>query len=79
MFIRTKIVLAGALLFGLTSIASAQPGFDSNLANRYPHYADPGVYGYTGNANAPVLLHSERDAALQLHQIQRGRVRQERW
>ena len=41
MLTKTKIALATALVLGGTAIASAQ-GFDPNLANRYPGYAEPG-------------------------------------
>lgn len=37
---KTKIALAAAMLVGATSLAAAQ-GFDPNLANRYPAYANP--------------------------------------
>jgi len=40
MLTKTKIVLATAL-FAVTSTAALAQGFDPNLANRYPGYADP--------------------------------------
>ena len=36
----TKTVLATILLLGSATLAQAQ-GFDPNLANRYPSYAEP--------------------------------------
>ena len=75
MSMNIRIALIGAFVLGLASAASAQPGFDNNLANRYPHYADPGVYGYTGTGNAPALLQSEQPAALGSWTRPRGRVR----
>lgn len=40
---KTKIALAAVLLFGAASAASAEDGFDPNLANRYPAYSTPGA------------------------------------
>ena len=36
----TKLAIAAAMFVGATTFASAQ-GFDPNLANRYPAYANP--------------------------------------
>ena len=72
MSIKTKIALAATLALGLTSVVLAQPGFDPNLANRYPAYAAPGVYGYTTNGNVPVPLQAQHatleSAPVRLHQ-----------
>ena len=40
MLTKTKIALAATLFAATSSVAMAQ-GFDPNLANRYPSYADP--------------------------------------
>lgn len=40
MLTKTKIAFAAALFAATSSVAFAQ-GFDPNLANRYPSYADP--------------------------------------
>ena len=40
MLTKTKIAIAAAL-FAATSTAAFAQGFDPNLANRYPGYADP--------------------------------------
>ena len=40
MLTKTKIALGAALFAATSSIALAQ-GFDPNMANRYPGYADP--------------------------------------
>jgi len=42
MFTKTKIALAATLFAATSSVAMAQ-GFDPNMANRYPGYADPGA------------------------------------
>ena len=54
----TRLVLATITVFGSATLAQAQ-GFDPNLANRYPGYAEPGVYGYTANGGSPVRLNAE--------------------
>lgn len=56
MFTKTKAILALTLFLGSTSLALAQ-SYDPNLSNRYPEMADPGVYGYTANGNAPTWMH----------------------
>jgi hypothetical protein len=61
MFTKTKAVLAAALILGSTSLALAQ-SFDPNLSNRYPEMADPGVYGYMPNGNAPTWMHGAPQA-----------------
>jgi hypothetical protein len=40
MFTKTKIALAATLFAATSSVAMAQ-GFDPNMANRYPSYANP--------------------------------------
>src|ERR1700741_2933416 len=52
---KSKIALA-ATLVALTSTVALAQDFDPDLANRYPAYADPGVYGYTANGDVPTLL-----------------------
>jgi hypothetical protein len=64
MFTKTKAALAAALVLGSTSLALAQ-SYDPNLSNRYPGMADPGVYGYTGNGNAPTWMHGAPGATTQ--------------
>ena len=76
-----KMALAAALVLGSTSFASAE--FDPSLANRYPGYADPGVYGYTENGNTPQLLHGTpsatfRSAPVRLHQDRNDAVTNDR-
>ena len=44
---KTKIALAAAL-FAATSSAAFAQGFDPDLSNRYPGYAAPNTYGYSG-------------------------------
>ncbi|MEA2875999.1 MAG: hypothetical protein QOF14_1195 [Hyphomicrobiales bacterium] len=56
MLTKTKIALAAALV-AVTSNAAFAQSFDPNMSNRYPHYADPEVYGYMPNGNAPQLMH----------------------
>lgn len=56
MLTRTKIALAAVILAGTTSFAAAQ-GFDPNLANRYPAYANPVA------ASQPVAQHRTLQSA----------------
>lgn len=51
----TKTVLATLVLLGSATLAQANT-FDPNLANRYPSYAEPGVYGYSASGGAPQRL-----------------------
>lgn len=76
MSIGTKLALAVTLALGFTSAALAQPGFDPNLANRYPSYADPGVYGYSGTGNVPGPLQSIPPTTLNSGQARLHRQRQ---
>ena len=64
MFIKSKAALAVALVLGSTSWALAQ-GFDPNLANRYPHLANPQAYGYVAGANAPARMGQTPNATFQ--------------
>jgi hypothetical protein len=64
MFTRSKAALAVALVLGSTSLALAQ-GFDPNLANRYPHLANPQMYGYVAGANAPARMDQTQGATFQ--------------
>lgn len=67
----TKTVLATIVLLGSATLAQAQ-GFDPNLANRYPSYAEPGAYGYSSNGGAPRPLGApslqSRDVSLPRHE-----------
>ena len=69
MLTKTKIVLATALLAATSSAALAQ-GFDPNLANRYPSYAEPvapTAQAKTPHASlqsAPVQLRQGRNVGL---------------
>ena len=68
MLTKTKIALA-AVLFAATSSAALAQGFDPNLANRYPSYADPIAPAPQATErgalqSAPVRLQQGRDAAL---------------
>ena len=64
MFSMIKTALATSIVLGSASLALAQ-GFDPNLANRYPAYAEPGTYGYAPNANVPVRMHPAPHATFQ--------------
>jgi hypothetical protein len=58
---KIRIALVAALLAGGASAALAQ-GFDPNLANRYPAYADPGgVQTFQSFQSAPVRLREGRN------------------
>jgi hypothetical protein len=64
MFTKTKAALAVILVLGSPSLALAQ-GFDPNLANRYPHLADPHMHGYVNGANTPIQMDQAPNAAPQ--------------
>jgi hypothetical protein len=64
MFTKSKAALAVALVLGSTSLALAQ-GFDPNLANRYPHLANPQAYGYVAGANTPARMDHAANATFQ--------------
>ncbi|MEN3385254.1 MAG: hypothetical protein V7608_5298 [Hyphomicrobiales bacterium] len=64
MFTKITTALAVALVLGSPSLALAQ-GFDPNLANRYPHLADPHMHGYVDGANAPTQMGQAPNAAPQ--------------
>jgi hypothetical protein len=64
MFTKTKTALAATLVLGSTSLALAQ-GYDPNLANRYPHLANPQTYGYVAGANTPARMEQAPNAGLQ--------------
>ncbi len=64
MFTKSKAALAVALVLGSTSLALAQ-GFDPNLANRYPNFANPHTYGYVAGANTPARMDQVPNAAFQ--------------
>ena len=68
MLTKTKIALAVAL-FAATSSAALAQGFDPNLANRYPAYANPNASVQTTAArgtlqSAPVRLNQSRNVGL---------------
>jgi hypothetical protein len=78
MLTKAKIALAATLFAATSSVAMAQ-GYDPNMANRYPHMANPQMYGYVDGANssarmqqapnttfqsAPVRLHQGRNAGV---------------
>lgn len=68
MLIKTRIALAAALFAATGSVALAQ-GFDPNMANRYPSYAEPIMpapqAAHPGAVqSAPVRLHQGRNAAV---------------
>jgi hypothetical protein len=67
---KTKLALAAALFIGTTSFAAAD-GYDPNLANRYPAYANPVAAAPQVSAHqnrtlrsAPVGLYQGRDVRL---------------
>ena len=64
MFSIIKTTLVTGIVLGSASLAQAQ-GFDPNLSNRYPGYAEPGTYGYSPNANVPVRMHPAPQATFQ--------------
>ena len=63
----TKTVLATIVLLGSATLAQAT-SFDPNLANRYPSYAEAGVYGYSAKGGAPMRFNAQslqtRDVSL---------------
>ena len=65
MFTKTRTAaLAVTLVLGSPSLALAQ-GYDPNLANRYPHLADPHMHGYVKGANTPTQMDQAPNAASQ--------------
>jgi hypothetical protein len=66
MFTKTKIALAATLFAATSTVAMAQ-GFDPNMANRYPSYADPvasvpqAISPRGKLHSAPVRLHQGRN------------------
>ena len=69
MLTKTKIALA-ATLFAATSSGAMAQGFDPNMANRYPSYANPITAAPQATAPrgtlqfAPVRLHQGRNVGL---------------
>lgn len=68
MLTKTKIALAATLFAATSSVALAQ-GFDPNMANRYPAYANPNastqIVAPRGTLrSAPVRLHQGRNVGL---------------
>jgi hypothetical protein len=64
MLTKTKIALAATLFAATSSVAMAQ-GYDPNLANRYPHLANPQAYGYVDGANGPGKMQQAPNATFQ--------------
>ena len=69
MLTKSRAVLAVFLVLGSSSLALAQ-GFDPNLANRYPHLANPQAYGYVAGANAPARMDQTPNATFQSAPVQ---------
>jgi hypothetical protein len=69
MFTKSKAALAVTLVLGSTTLALAQ-GFDPNLANRYPHLANPHAYGYVAGANTPTRMDQAPHATFQSAPVQ---------
>ena len=67
MFSMIKTILPAVAVLGSVSFAQAS-SFDPNLANRYPSYAESGVYGYSSAAGAPQRMNPQslqsRDVSL---------------
>ena len=57
---KTKIALAAAL-FAATSSAAFAQGFDPNMANRYPGYAQPNTYGYSSGGRLGMMNSAPAD------------------
>jgi hypothetical protein len=74
MLTKTKIALAATLFAATSSVAMAQ-GFDPNMANRYPGYANPQAYGYVAGANGPARMQQAPNATFQSApvRLQQGR------
>ncbi len=61
---KLKIALISLMLLGTASAAMAE-GYDPNLANRYPAYADPiGAAPHAALQSAPVHLRQEAPGTL---------------
>jgi hypothetical protein len=69
MLTKTKIALAATLFAATSSVAMAQ-GFDPNLANRYPQFANPQANGYVTGANSPGKMQQAPNATFQSAQVQ---------
>jgi hypothetical protein len=64
MLTKTKIALAAMIVAATSSVALAE-GFDENLANRYPAYANPVAAAPHGAfQSAPVRMLQGRNVAL---------------
>jgi hypothetical protein len=64
MLTKTRIALAATLFAATSSVAMAQ-GYDPNMANRYPHMANPQTYGYVDGANSPAKMRQAPTATAQ--------------
>ena len=69
MLTKTKIALAATLFAATSSVAMAQ-GYDPNLANRYPHLANPQAWGYAEGANGPGKMQQAPNATFQSAPVQ---------
>ena len=67
MLTKNKIALAAALLVGTASTALAT-GFDPNLANRYPSYAEPRASAPQNVQNVSATRNTLRSAPVRLQQ-----------
>jgi hypothetical protein len=72
MLTKTRIALAATLFAATSSVAMAQ-GYDPNMANRYPHMANPQMSGYVEGANSPAKMQQApsttfQSAPVRLHQ-----------
>jgi hypothetical protein len=65
MLTKTKIAVAAALVALTSTAAMAQGFFDPDLANRYPAYGNPGVYGYTADGRLTTHLNPAHQGTLQ--------------
>ena len=57
---KTKIALVAGL-FAATSSAALAQGFDPNMANRYPGYAQPNTYGYSSGGRLGMMNSAPAD------------------
>ena len=69
MLTKTKIALAATLFAATSSVAMAQ-GYDPNLANHYPHLANPQAYGYVDGANSPAKMQQAPNTTFQSAPVQ---------
>ncbi len=71
----TKTIAFAAALVAATASAALATGFDPNMANRYPAYAEPGAQAARSTSprgtlrSAPVQLRQGRDVSLPRGQV----------